>query len=467
MQENGKVICKFCCDLVEVPCLRMHLHPHYKEAKRHRSLQQTWAEPIEWLKTSGWQLESQRIRCENGEFRCKCNPKPMNLYDLRGEAGHLQSKKHKDFLASLPAPEPGAEAMQREAWALKMPSACEEHIRCLVRQQTSRAKAVAARAPKAAPPVPRPMPPVAGPAAGTSTGSREAPDQAPMQEPPLPVMGKDFPRLVKGSSNVAQKDGGLWCSICDIVVKGDEETHIRTKGHVSYETIALDAYKKLQACGDKLWREGVAIKDKNAECSCGKSLNWWQLFEPNHIETKNHMKWHRNSDLPDMKTMPWEEARRRRWQQAFGQSDGQQESAAAPCEPSASSSTQEVSRKIAAQQVPSEVLPPAKKQRVLAEASEETGRAAPNTAEYPEPSTQDLADASKNAENRGVPQLKAPLTWGYFDKGKAKTLYAWCKACSFYVGVVPCPGGIPSPDAAEQGVCRHFDFDSFKSSSGK
>ncbi|CAE8711077.1 unnamed protein product, partial [Polarella glacialis] len=205
MQENGKVICKFCCDLVEVPCLRMHLHPHYKEAKRHRSLQQTWAEPIEWLKTSGWQLESQRIRCENGEFRCKCNPKPMNLYDLRGEAGHLQSKKHKDFLASLPAPEPGAEAMQREAWALKMPSACEEHIRCLVRQQTSRAKAVAARAPKAAPPVPRPMPPVAGPAAGTSTGSREAPDQAPMQEPPLPVMGKDFPRLVKGSSNVAQK----------------------------------------------------------------------------------------------------------------------------------------------------------------------------------------------------------------------------------------------------------------------
>ncbi|CAK0884449.1 unnamed protein product [Prorocentrum cordatum] len=120
-------------------------------------------------------------------------------------------------------------------------------------------------------------------------------------EPPLPAPGQDFPVYTDGDTGLEHRGDRVWCSFCDVEVRGSEADHLAARRHRGSSETARSASRLLCEQGHRLWREGIAVSMMKASCAlCHKEgADWWEFFSqfPLHQETRWHVRCRSWSDL--------------------------------------------------------------------------------------------------------------------------------------------------------------------------
>ncbi|CAJ1375420.1 unnamed protein product, partial [Effrenium voratum] len=420
LQQNGSYRCWYCDDTTDILANEVRYHlTHGKVARSHHKHRVAWDSYVEFLE-EGWKAEVQGCHLQGKTYTCECG-KTGDAWECEG---HFQEKKHVAFLKNREVPQ-AVQARWKQRWEEEFQAKCAESLaRTCERQRL----ADATRALFATP---------AGPAEASAPASavqrEEPPEDA---EPPLPVPGKDFEDVSDG--NMLQ---GNRCLCCYKDVPASElRSHKETPSHGKQLKYVMHAIGLLQEHGDKLWREGMTLKDGVIKCSCGKECAWWEIsrwFSEGslHAETKQHQKWRRNEGWPPPPEMPWDAARRARWLACLKATS-----------PPASREREEIPE------------PAVKRQRTEAPtsaASTETGASSsgsrPSVARSMQravtegvgpPTADEIKDAKENCEHRrNYPPLPGDLQWGWSCfKKKTKEGWIWCSRCHVWVGVVSWDG---------------------------
>ncbi|CAJ1326785.1 unnamed protein product [Effrenium voratum] len=446
LQQNGSYRCWYCDDTTDILANEVRYHlTHGKVARSHHKHRVAWDSYVEFLE-EGWKAEVQGCHLQGKTYTCECG-KTGDAWECEG---HFQEKKHVAFLKNREVPQ-AVQARWKQRWEEEFQAKCAESLaRTCERQRL----ADATRALFATP---------AGPAEASAPASavqREEPKPEDA-EPPLPVPGKDFEDVSDG--NMFQ---GNRCLCCYKDVPASEmRSHKETPSHGKQLKYVMHAIGLLQEHGDKLWREGMTLKDGVIKCSCGKECAWWEIsrwFSEGslHAETKQHQKWRRNEGWPPPPEMPWDAARRARWLACLKATS-----------PPASREREEIPE------------PAVKRQRTEAPtsaASTETGASSsgsrPSVARSMQravtegvgpPTADEIKDAKENCEHRrNYPPLPGDLQWGWSCfKKKTKEGWIWCSRCHVWVGVVSWDGSAKytlSDAAGERGSCPHFSPEQLK-----